>query len=200
MISQLYCTFRKKSKQLCLWSIFPSKNGNFFSFSESCSVVSDSFHGSSHGSMDPMDSTVHEILQARILEWVVVPFSRGSSRPRSWTGVSCIAGGFFTSWATREALFQLYWDIMDIKHCVNLRCTSFDRCVYCKMIVLTYSSVTALGFLVLVKIFSFLHCTCSLLDFHTRFYEIILRYNWHITLRCTMYWFDTFTYSNMILQ
>ena len=40
----------------------------------------------------------------RILEWVAYPFSRGSSWPRNQTGVSCIAGGFFTSWATREAL------------------------------------------------------------------------------------------------
>ena len=40
----------------------------------------------------------------RILEWVVYPFSRGSSRLRNPTGVSCIAGGFFTSRATREAL------------------------------------------------------------------------------------------------
>ena len=40
----------------------------------------------------------------RILEWVAYPFSRRSSHPRSQTGVSCIAGGFFTSWATREAL------------------------------------------------------------------------------------------------
>ena len=40
----------------------------------------------------------------RILEWVAVPFSRGSSRPRNWTRVFCIAGGFFTSWAIREAL------------------------------------------------------------------------------------------------
>ena len=40
----------------------------------------------------------------RILEWVAYPFSRGSSRPRNWTGVSCIAGGFFTNWAIREAL------------------------------------------------------------------------------------------------
>ena len=38
----------------------------------------------------------------RILEWIAYPFSRGSSRPRNWTRVSCIAGGFFTSWATRE--------------------------------------------------------------------------------------------------
>ena len=38
----------------------------------------------------------------RILEWVAYPFSSGSSWPRNWTGV-CIAGGFFTSWATRDA-------------------------------------------------------------------------------------------------
>ena len=37
------------------------------------------------------------ILQARILEWVAMPFSSGSSPPRNQTGVSCIAGGFFTS-------------------------------------------------------------------------------------------------------
>ena len=39
----------------------------------------------------------------RMLEWVAYPFSRGSSQPRSWTGVSCFAGGFFTNWAIREA-------------------------------------------------------------------------------------------------
>ena len=39
----------------------------------------------------------------RILEWVAYPFFRGSSRPRNWTGVSCIAGRFFTNWAIREA-------------------------------------------------------------------------------------------------
>ena len=43
------------------------------------------------------------ILQARILEWVPFPFSRASSQPRDRTQVSCIAGGFFISWATREA-------------------------------------------------------------------------------------------------
>ena len=46
---------------------------------------------------DPMDYTAHGILQARILEWVVFPFSRGSSQPRDQTQVSRIAGGFFTS-------------------------------------------------------------------------------------------------------
>ena len=101
---------------------------------------------------DPMDYMVHGVLQVRILEWVVFPFSRGSSQPRdrnqglnpglpncrqilyqlshkgslrilewvaypfssrssqprNWTGVSCIAGGFFTNWAIREA-----WNLMD---------------------------------------------------------------------------------------
>ena len=47
-------------------------------------------------------SSVHGILQARILEWVAIPFSRGSSWPRGWTWDSCIAGRFFTIWATRE--------------------------------------------------------------------------------------------------
>ena len=47
---------------------------------------------------------VHGILQARILEWVDIPFSRGSSQPWDQTQVSCIAGRFFTSWTTGEAL------------------------------------------------------------------------------------------------
>ena len=50
----------------------------------------------------PPGSSVHGILQARIPEWVPMPFSRGSSRPSDWARVSCIAGGFFRVWATRE--------------------------------------------------------------------------------------------------
>ena len=41
-----------------------------------------------------------------ILEWVAYPFSSGSSLPRNWNGVSCLAGGFFTNWAIRKALFR----------------------------------------------------------------------------------------------
>ena len=51
----------------------------------------------------PRDYTVHGIIQARILGWVSVPFSRGCSQLRDLTQVSHIAGVFFTSWATREA-------------------------------------------------------------------------------------------------
>ena len=97
---------------------------------------------------DPMDYTVHKILQARILEyfsllqeifptqgsnpdllhcrqilyqlspkgsprileWVACPFSRGSSRPRNRTGVSCIADGFFTNWAMNIWIFHAFGD------------------------------------------------------------------------------------------
>ena len=48
----------------------------------------------------------------RILEWVVYPFSRGSSWHRNQTEVSCIAGRFVTSWATREALFLILEEII----------------------------------------------------------------------------------------
>ena len=49
-----------------------------------------------------LGSSIPGILQAEILEWVAMPFSRGSSQLRDWTQVSCISGGFFTIWATRE--------------------------------------------------------------------------------------------------
>ena len=56
---------------------------------------------------NPMDCVFHGILQARILEWVAFPFSRGSSQPRDRTQVSRIAGRFFTSWVMREALVSI---------------------------------------------------------------------------------------------
>ena len=84
---------------------------------------------------DPMDcsppgSSVHRILQARTLEWVAIPFSRGSSRPRDWTWVSCIAGRFFTVWVTREALVVfLQWlrRALHIKLCWISLCFGLDR-------------------------------------------------------------------------
>ena len=56
----------------------------------------------------PAGFSVHGIFQARILEWIVIPISRGSSPPRDRTSVSCIAGRFFTVWATREAPLGTY--------------------------------------------------------------------------------------------
>ena len=61
------------------------------------------------------------ILQARILEWVALLSSRGSSQPRNWTQVSCTAGGFFTVWTTREAL--IFFDYLFIFACVLVACS-----------------------------------------------------------------------------
>ena len=60
-------------------------------------------------------SSAHGILQARILEWVAIPFSRGSSWPRDGTQVSCIAGRFFTIWAIREALVRIRHSNLEAK-------------------------------------------------------------------------------------
>ena len=74
--------------------------------------------------------SVHGILQARILDWVAIPFSRGSSWSRDWTWVSCIAGRFFTTWATQgnhwslfqfcKSWYKLLINFMDILTCVIL--------------------------------------------------------------------------------
>ena len=63
---------------------------------QSCPTLCHPTNSSSPG------SNIHEILQARILEWVAMPFFWGSSWPRDWSYVSCIAGGPFTFWATTE--------------------------------------------------------------------------------------------------
>ena len=66
--------------------------------SVSRSAMSDSLWP--HGLYSPPGSSVHEILQGRILEWAAMPSSRGSSRLRERTQVSCSGGGFFTIWVT----------------------------------------------------------------------------------------------------
>ena len=79
---------------------------------------------------DPIGRTVArqaplsmEILQTRILQWVAMPSSRGSSQPKDQTQVPCIAGGFFTIWATREAQWPILpsiWDLLQKTQCMQL--------------------------------------------------------------------------------
>ena len=99
---------------------------------------------------DPMDcsspgSSVHGILQARILEWVAISFSRGSSRPWDQTQFSHTAGRLFTDWATREAQVCCFtsflcsqvasslrgWKVaMDLPEgCSDLRLRSLKKCL-----------------------------------------------------------------------
>ena len=70
----------------------------------------------SHSICDPMDcsppgSPVHGILQARILEWAAISFSRRSSQPRDQTQVSQNPGRLFSTWATREGVSGLYIEV-----------------------------------------------------------------------------------------
>ena len=82
---------------------------------------------------DPMDcsppvSTVHEVLQASRLEWVAIPFSRGSSQPRDQTRVACFAGWFFyhlshqgspiLGWVNQKTYLEAKWSRL---------CVSLDR-------------------------------------------------------------------------
>ena len=81
---------------------------------------------------DPMDCNLsgfsdHGIFQAKILEWVAIFFSRGSSRPRGWTRVSCIADRRFTIWATRET--QVKEKVKVAQSCLTL-CDPMDYKVH----------------------------------------------------------------------
>ena len=85
-------------------------------------------------SFDPMDcslpgSSAHGILQARILEWVTIPFFRGSSRASNWTQVSSTAGRFSTVWAAREAQFPITFltqsTTLPLIHCIPSRLASW---------------------------------------------------------------------------
>ena len=90
-------------------SLFSVRVENWYSGSWSSDIESSS-HSVMSSSLRPhVLYTVHGILQARILKWVAVPFFRRSSQPRDQTQVSCIAGRFFISWATRKPF--KYWKI-----------------------------------------------------------------------------------------
>ena len=71
----------------------------------------------------PLGSSVHGILQARILKWVAIPFSRGFSQPRDRTQASLIAGRFFTGWAPREVKFYIIISCI-LKHVIVYIITS----------------------------------------------------------------------------
>ena len=88
---------------------------------------------------DPIDcsppgSSVHGISQARVLEWVAIPFSRGFSQPRDGTLISCIADRFSIIWATGEApnfyTDQLFWHIIHMKPYLRIRYGGQIHCLF----------------------------------------------------------------------
>ena len=84
---------------------------------QSCLTLCNPLDGS------PPSSSVHGNFQARILEWIAKPLSRGSSQPGDQTGVSCIADEFFTNWAIREAPQKLLEYYVTIVACYFLSAT-----------------------------------------------------------------------------
>ena len=91
-------------------------------FTQSCLTLCDPKDWS------PPGFPVRGIIQAKILEWVAISFSRGSSRPRDQTLLSCIAGRLFTDWATREALINLLNAYQFIGWKVKLHCFISIHC------------------------------------------------------------------------
>ena len=96
--------------------------------------------------------SIHGIFQARILEWVAISFSRGSSRPRNQTRVSCIAGRRFTLWASGKPLYVAltYWFLFTrrgLRHRTSLHmltCTHIPFLVKCFRLDLVFYSVALL--------------------------------------------------------
>ena len=88
---------------------------------------------------DPMDcnlpgSSILGIIQARVLEWVAISFSRGSSPSRDWTHISCIGRRIFYHWGTREPRFWLFADLCD--------CVPSRHAVYTPLIALPGQTVS----------------------------------------------------------
>ena len=87
-----FCNF------LLLYCLYLKHSGYASEVTQSCLTLCDPVD------CNPPGSSVHGILQARILEWVAISFSRGSSRPGDQTQVSCTAGRRVKLWATRDLL------------------------------------------------------------------------------------------------
>ena len=93
------CTINvKEMRNMNLMTIFTHKNQSYKLFVQSYPTLFDPMNCSLPGSF------VHGIHQARILMWIAIPFSKGSSWPKNWAWVSFIVGRFFTVWVTREVL------------------------------------------------------------------------------------------------
>ena len=100
---------------------------------------------------EPMDSSlpgssVHGILQARILEWVTIPFSRASSPSKVKPWVSCITGRCFTVWGTREVLLNLFLSLSEVYVLQSLKSGYSNTClIYIPHWIISLISTCSLG-------------------------------------------------------
>ena len=113
---------------------------------------------------DPVDcsppgSSVHEILQARILEWVAISFSRGSSRPRDRIQVSRIAGRHFNLWATREAQMHVFICITELLCCTPVtNIANYAPCKIRKWIEWMCVWMDCVSIYVCICVYTYIHC------------------------------------------
>ena len=113
--------------------------------SQSCPTLCDPMDSSSPG------SSVHGVLQTRILKWVAMPFSRGSSWSRDQTWVSHIAGSLLTVWATKEAWFGLR--------------DGFDSRIQIMCICLVHNKHLKVLESLISLVFTYWHCCCKYMLF-----------------------------------
>ena len=141
--SWVFHSLRPKESHCPLWStfffFFKMNCGFRFCFFNFCACSVAQLCPTLCNSMDcnPPGSSVHGISQARILEGAAISSCRWSSWPRDQTRaycISCFAGRFFTTRATRQVPFNFYWSIMDLQCCVNFRCIT-------KLISYTYTYI-----------------------------------------------------------
>ena len=107
-------------------------------------------------------SSVCGILQARIVEWVAIPFSRGSSWPRGQTQVSCIAGRFFTIWATSPLSLK---SSLSFNHTNDSACNTDSSMAWAVLILPFWSSIT-LGNLLKLTEYPFPHLKSMVYNTH----------------------------------
>ena len=108
---EMYQTFLKWKQQVEEWYIgYDGVCGGGGLVTQSCRTLCNPMDCSSTG------SSVPGILQTRILEWVAIPFSRGSSQPKDWTYISCISRQFFTTEPPRKPMI-LYTSLIECPCC-----------------------------------------------------------------------------------
>ena len=117
---------------------------------------------------NPSDFSVHGILQARILQWVAIHFSRGSSWPRDQTQVSHIAGRFFTIWTTRCHIIHCYnvWHIHRASSTTNVHWSCWFSHIYFQSSIMLFCREPAYCIL---SAYCILHIECS--TFHSIIFQ-----------------------------
>ena len=128
----------------------------------------------------PAGSSVHGILQARVLKQVTIPFSRGSSQPRDWTLISCIAGRFFTVWVTSSWHFTQNWAYHPSTSPLPLVATSMLPVNKPESLALIPNVQSPKGVITTIQSMMNLHYSSHLPVFYSCHCRLLVFLTWHI--------------------